>query len=1528
MKDNIADIYPLTPIQAGILFHCLHDGRRALYCGQVVLAVEGELDLAAYRKAWERTIDRHPVLRTLILSDLPDKPLQVVLESVELPFESHDWRNIAADCQTERIRDFLVQDQERGFNLAQAPLTRITVIQVAERAHRIVWTQHHIVLDGWSIPILLREVEAQYHSLVSGGSLHLSQPRPFRDFVEYVAGQDQHAAEKFWRDHLQGFDGPSSLGELASTRHEVPARSSTFGEVELCLPLELTSALIQRARWSKVTLSTLIQAAWALLLARCGGKDHVIFGVNFAGRPPEFDGVESAVGIFINTLPLQVHIREEASIEQFLRNIHAAHFSMTEYQNSSLTDIQSWIGNSHQEGLFETIVVFQKHPAVASEKKASLKHQMVSGHDTTNYPLALLVSHHKLINLRCIFDVQGFEPSTVERILGYMGTLLEQLTDDTDRQVRNLHLLGKAERQQLLEEWNQTGREYAGSTTVHEFFERQAEKTPAAVAVGYEKEQVSYEELNRKANQIAHYLRRHEVGPEVRVGICLERGIDLIQVLLGILKAGGAYVPLDPKYPQQRLTYMVKNSGARLVITQESIKKQGKLDEFDSTTVVTLEDLKPVAHQESEQNPSSHATAQNLSYVIYTSGSTGQPKGVAIQHGSAATLLQWAREIFTAEELGGVLAATSVCFDLSVFEMFVPLAWGGKVVMTRNALELKEVAKNQEVTLVNTVPSVISALLSTGGLPISVQTVNLAGEPLPEKLVEQVYQQKQVKRVWDLYGPSEDTTYSTYGMRCVGESANIGKPIANTQVYVLDHRMEPTPAGVRGELYIGGAGLARGYFKQPALTAEKFLPHPFSDRGERLYRTGDIVRWRMDGKLEFLGRADHQVKIRGFRIECGEIETVLNGQNAIQSSVVVVREDVPGDKQLVAYLVQKPGVDLDIRELRASMQQRVPAYMVPAHMMLLPKLPLTSNGKIDRTKLPAIEASGDQSTAATPTVVRELIANIWTELLGRTQIADHENFFDLGGHSIMAMQVISRVREAFAIDLPIKSLFTAPALGEFSQCVESAMRLRDGQKMPALTKAQMNGSQPLSFAQRRLWFLQQVEVENSMYNLAVVLRLQGELDETALKRSLAEVQRRHQVLRTVFPMGKEGPVQHVLEQECPIELLDFRAQPSETGKAEADAAVQETIKRSFALQTQPGIRILLVRLWQNEYKLAIALHHIVCDGWSIQIFLRELQLLYNAFVEGKESSLPDLQIQYGDYAQWQDEWLQGEELAQQLRYWKEQLEGVPTVLELPGSQPRPAMQSYKGHMITATLPDSLRNACYELSRRESSTLFMTLLAAFVASLHEWARRDEFLVGIDIANRHFPQTEQLIGLFINQIVLRANLKGDPSFIELLSRIRQACLGAYAHQDVPFDKLVGSLADTRTLRYNPLFQVMFGLQKHAENSCKLKGLIIEPELPEVNTSVFDLSFYMVETKAGFNINVRYNTDLLSQQAIRKFIQNFEIFLEKAIERPEEHLSELMYKAGQFVLKHKNAEKNLLHEQMLNRLATAAPHRVRIQ
>jgi amino acid adenylation domain-containing protein len=1528
MKDNIVDIYPLTPIQAGILFHCLHDGRPALYCGQIVLAVEGALDMAAYQRAWERTIDRHSVLRTLILSDLPDKPLQVVLESVELPFEFQDWRDIAMEFQAERIRHFMTQDQERGFNLAQAPLTRITVIQLAERAYRIVWTQHHIVLDGWSVPILLREVEAQYHALVSGESLHLAQPRPFREFVEYVAGQDQHAAENFWRGHLQGFDGPSSLSELALTRREIPARPSTFGEVELCLPLELTNALIQRARSIKVTLNTLIQAAWALLLARCGGKERVTFGVNFAGRPPEFDGVESAVGIFINTLPLLVHIREEASIEQFLRNIHAAHFSMTEYQNSSLTDIQSWIGNSRSEGLFETIVVFQKHPAVPSEKKAALRHQVASGHDTTNYPLALLVSHHKVISLRGIFDAQRFESVTVERILGYMGTLLQQMIDDADRPVRDLHLLAKAERQQLLEEWNRTGREYADITTVHELFEKQAEKAPAAVAVGYENEQVSYEELNRKANQVAHYLRRHGVGPEARVGVCLERGVDLIQVVLGVLKAGGAYVPLDPEYPQQRLTYMVKDSGARLVITQENLRNQGKLDELDQMAVVTVEDFKLLAHRESEHNPLARATAQNLAYVIYTSGSTGQPKGVAIQHGSAATLLQWAREIFTAEELSGVLAATSVCFDLSVFEMFVPLAWGGKVIMARNALELREAAKHQKVTLVNTVPSAISALLSTGGLPTSVQTVNLAGEPLPEKLVEQIYQQTQVKRVWDLYGPSEGTTYSTYGMRRVGESANIGKPIANTQVYVLDHRMEPTPAGVRGELYLSGAGLARGYLQQPALTAEKFLPHPFSDSGERLYRTGDVARWRMDGKLEFLGRTDHQVKIRGFRIECGEIETVLNGHNAIQSSVVVVREDVLGDKQLVAYVAQKPGLDLDIRELRAYMQQRVPAYMVPAHMMLLPRLPLTSNGKIDRRKLPAIETSGDQSPAATPTVVRELIASIWTELLGRTQIADHESFFDLGGHSIVAMQIISRVREAFAIDLPIRTLFTAPSLGEFSQCVESAMRLHNGQKMPALAKAQLNGPQPLSFAQSRLWFLQQVEAESSMYNLAVVLRLQGKLDETALKRSLAEVQRRHQVLRTIFPMRKEGPVQHVLEQECPIELVDFRSQSPETGKAAADAAVHEIIKRPFALQTQPGIRILLARLSENEYKLAVALHHIVCDGWSIHIFLRELQLLYNAFVDSKESSLPDIQIQYGDYAQWQHEWLQGSELAQQLRYWKEQLEGVPTVLELPGSQPRPAMQSYKGHMITSKLPDSLRNACYELSRRESSTLCMTLLTAFAACLYRWAKRDEFLVGIDITNRHFPETEQLIGLFINQIVLRANLKGDPTFIELLSRIRQACLGAYAHQDVPFDKLVGSLADTRTLRYNPLFQVMFGLQKQAENSCKLKGLIIEPEVPEVNTSVFDFSFYMVETKAGFNINVRYNTDLLSQQAIKKFIQNFEIFLEKAIEVPEEHLSELMHKAEQVAIKHKNAEKNLLHEQMLNRLAATAPRRVRIQ
>lgn len=1032
-KKNIENIYPLSPTQQGILFHTLYAPESGVYVVQSCYTFSNTLNIAAFKQAWQQVISQHPILRTSFYWKQHKEPFQVVNRNVQLPWQQYDWQELPVSQQQERLEAFLQTDRQQGFDVSQAPLMRLILIQVAQETYHFIWSSHHLILDGWSGALVLQQVFQAFNALCHGQVVSLPRTRPYADYIAWLQQQDLSQAEAFWRKVLQGFTAPTQL------RVSSFANGATgYDEQSLKLSSATTAALQSLARQHKLTLNTLVQGAWAILLSRYSGEEDVVFGATSAGRPPALVGSESMVGLFINTLPVRVQVWGDELLIPWLQKLQAQQVEELQYEYSPLVQVQGW-SEVPNLPLFESILVFENYPVDASLKEWATEMQIheIRSVETTNYPITIKAAVGRELSLEIVGDRSRFHAATITRMLGHLQTLLEGMVANPQQSLCSLPLLSAAEHQQLVE-WNNTQTDYPKHKCIHQLFEEQVEKTPDAVAVVFESQQLTYRQLNQRSNQLAHYLQKCGVSPEVPVGICVHRSIEMIVGLLGILKAGGAYVPLDPAYPQERLVFMLENAQAAFLLTQQNLLE--KLGSY-GTQVILLEDWSEV--QQQVHNPCSCVTANNLAYVIYTSGSTGKPKGVAIEHQSTVALIDWAKTLFSSADLAGVLAATSICFDLSVFEIFVTLSYGGTVIIAENALSLQALGAAERVTLINTVPSAIATLLKDQAIPTSVRTINLAGESLPNNLVQQLYQLDHVQRVFNLYGPSEDTTYSTYALIAPNhqEIITIGRPINNTQAYVLDRFLQPVPIGIAGELHISGAGLARGYLHQPELTSKKFIVNPFDNSNyHRLYKTGDLVRYLGDGKIEFLGRIDHQVKIRGFRIELGEIEATLRQCPLVREAVVVTREDVVGDQRLVAYIV---AIDpnLSHTELRSFLKQHLPEYMLPSAFVLMDTLPLTSNGKVNRQALPAPEQTRpdlEETFVAPRTPAEEILAEIWANILGLEKVGIHDNFFERGGHSLLIVQLFARLRTAFQVDLPFQTLFDAPTVATFAERLETA----------------------------------------------------------------------------------------------------------------------------------------------------------------------------------------------------------------------------------------------------------------------------------------------------------------------------------------------------------------------------------------------------------------------------------------------------------------------------------------------------------
>nr|QEO74542.1 condensation domain-containing protein [uncultured bacterium] len=1110
---------------------------------------------------------------------------------------------------------------------------------------------------------------------------------------------------------------------------------------------------------------------------------------------------------------------------------------------------------------------------------------------------------------RVRFNRNLFERESVERFTEHYLNVLAAALNDTNALISDLQMLTASELHLLLVEFNDTKREYPQGLCTHQLFETQAEQTPDAVAAVLENEHLTYRQLNAQANQLARHIRGLGVGPEVTVGLCVERSMAMLVGLLGILKAGGAYVPLDPVYPGERLAFMAQDARISVLLTQKRLVE--KLPGYEARTVCLDADWETIAG-ESEENPESFVTADNMAYVIYTSGSTGAPKGAVISHRALVDRVFAMIEVFHLKAGDRQSQFVSLGFDVLGEEVFPPLSCGASVLLLRNPVELtpaEVLLKCGEagVTKINMPASywhqMVDELTSTEQpIPPSLKLMITGAEsPSYRKLIDWLELLRHESGFMNVYGPTEATIVATTFQPPMDVAAinmlrklPIGRPIPNTQIYLLDRNLHPVPVGVPGELHIGGISLARGYLNRPDLTAEKFIPDPFRGLpGARLYKTGDLACYLPDGNIEFLGRADNQVKIRGFRIELGEIEATLKHHPSVRGAVVTFRENGPRDKHLVAYVIPEEE-NLATGELRDYLQRLLPEHMVPSAFVILEKFPLTPNGKVDRRALPAPELTRDNLTAhfiAPRTREEEIIAEIWSSVLNVKQIGVDDNFFQIGGHSLLATQAISRMRNVFKVEIPLLSLFETPTIAGLARTIEAAARAGSQLQQPPLIPVPRTAPLPLSFAQQRLWFIDQLEPGNAAYNVPAAVRLRGRLNIPALEQSLSEIARRHEVLRTSFALRDGVPVQIVHEAEpMKLGIIDLGGLEEGERVREAQRLASRESQEGFDLSTGPVWRAKLLRLGAEDHVVLLTMHHIVSDAWSISVLINDIAAIYEAYSEGRESPLEELEIQYGDYAAWQRGWLRGEALEGQLGYWREALAGAPEMLELPTDHSRPAVQSYRGAAESLMLPARLTEGMRQLGESEGVTLFMTMLAAFQTLLSRYTGQEEIVVGTPIAGRNRAEIENLIGFFVNTLVLRSKVSGERGFRELVGQVREVCLGAYAHQDLPFEKLVEELQPSRDLSRQPLFQVMFILQNAPQRSLALPKLTLSPVGAEDETAHFELTLTMNETAEGLEATLEYNTDLFERQSIKRMMGHFHRLLEGIVNDPDQHLSEL--------------------------------------
>ncbi|MEW1780527.1 amino acid adenylation domain-containing protein, partial [Streptomyces sp. NPDC086777] len=1489
---NVADMYPLAPLQEGIFFHHLlvEAGDADPYLFSFAMALDTRRRLDSLLAAVQRVVDRHDIYRTAVVWEGLPEPVQVVLRSVVVPV-TEVVLSEGGDAAAE-----LLAAAGSWMDLRRAPLLRVHVAEEPGSGRWLALVQvHHLLQDHTALDVVMGEVAA----FMAGRGDELPAPLPFRDFVAQARlGVSRQEHEAYFAGLLGDVTEPTLPFGLADTHGDGSGAVQEHAMVDDTLAQRVRG----QARRLGVSPATLFHVAWARVLASLSGRTDVVFGTVLLGRMNAGAGADRIPGPFMNTLPVRMDVGGLDTVGA-VTAMQSQLAGLLVHEHAPLTLAQQASGVPGPAPLFTSLFNYRhnRRPGDASRARDRRTPDMgvLFVQERTNYPLAVAVDDNGSDFRLTAEAVAPGEPGTVLAALHtVIGELVAALEDAPATPLRHLRTLSPSSHELMVAGWNDTARPVADVTWPALFAERVA-ADPDAVAVVCGTEELTYAELDERAAGLAEVLNGLGVGPESVVALMMERSVDVVVSVLGVWKAGGAYLFAEPGLPAERVSFMLTDAAAVCVVTGTA--PTDALPKQPAVPVVCLEDLRVTSHGNTDiarPAPPRRATGANAAYVMYTSGSSGAPKAVVVSQRSVVNLAVGLDPVVGARPGTGMLQFASFGFDGSVLDMAVALAAGARLVMA-TATEradpglLTDLINGSQVTMASVVPSLLSALDASA--LCGLRRVLVGGELLTGELARAW--SSNGRELVNTYGPTEATVMVTTTSVDPAQPGlpPIGRPLANTRVYVLDASLSPVPPGVVGEVYVAGEQLARGYHGRPALTAERFVACPFGTPGERMYRTGDLGRRTTDGRLTFAGRADDQVKIRGFRVEPGEIEAVLAGCPLVAQVTVMAREDTPGTMRLVAYVVPDDATEVDDLpgELRTFAGERLPEYMVPAAVTILDRLPLTMNGKVDRAALPAPEYVGPAGGRGPATVVEELMCGAFAEVLGVDRVGADQNFFDAGGHSLLAARLVSRVRALFGIEVGVRTLFEAPT--------PAAMAARIGGAGPAragLTRRDERPARvPLSFAQRRLWFLAQLEGPSPTYNMPTVLRLDGELDVDALRSAVTDVVVRHEVLRTVFPVVDGEPFQRVLAPEGVGEVLRV----VHAAEEQVAGLVAAEVGHDFDLAGEVPLRALLVETGPDAHVLVVVLHHVAGDGWSMGPLARDLSLAYAARYEGRAPGWEPLPVQYADYALWQRELLGDEDdpgslLAAQVSYWREALEGAPQELALPVDHVRPTTASHRGHTVALDIPADVHARLAALARERGVTLFMVVQAALAVLLSRLGAGEDIPVGVAVAGRTDEALDDLVGFFVNTLVLRTDLTGDPTFADVLERVRETSLTALDHQDVPFERLVEILAPDRSMSRHPLFQVMLTVQNLGRAHLELPGLAATPMPAGPGAAKFDLDVTLSEVSAddgrplGLRGSLTGSADLFDPASVQAFAQRYARVLSAVAADPDARVGQV--------------------------------------
>ena len=1480
---DIADVLPLTPTQQGLLFHArTAQDLGDLYAMQLDMTVTGPLDPGRVHDAVHTVINRHPNLAAWFCQRF-DQPVQIIPAEPHIPWEYVEFDNDA----DERIGRLCAAERAAVCNITDEPVFRVAVIRTAEDRHRIVLTFHHIVLDGWSLPILVQEIFASYQGQ------QLPPATPYRRFVTWLAERHLGAARAAWRNALADFDTPTLVGPPGQRK---PGPRSTF---EFQVSEQTTWALNGLARSCHTTVNTVLQAAWSQLLMGVTGHRDVVFGTAVSGRPVEVAGAESMVGLLINTVPVRATIAPATTTADLLDQLHSAHNHTLDHQHLALNEIHRVTG---YDQLFDTLFVYENYPidTTALLSAGGLTITEFTGREANHYPLTVQAAPGTELGFRIEYDTDVFDTASIDTLTKRLQRVLLAMIANPKARLSTIDVLDAGERTRLDELGNRAA--LAGSApapvSIPELFADHVARSPQAVAISCAGRSLTYRDLDEASNQLAYSMSGYGVGPGGCVALLLARSAEAVIAMLAVLKTGAAYLAIDPALPDDRIGFMVSDAAPIAVITTAGLRS--RLAGCD-LAVIDITDPRMAAQP---CTPLSAPAAGDIAYVIYTSGTTGTPKGVAITHHNVAHLVESSSTHLPAAQVW--TQCHSYAFDFSVWEIWAALLGGGRLVVvpeqvTSSPKDFHHLLVTEHVTVLTQTPSAAAALSPKG---LESVALLLGGEACPAELVDRW---APGRVVINAYGPTETTVYATLTAPLTAGlgTVPIGAPVSTTALFVLDQWLHPVPPGVVGELYVAGHGVAVGYVRRAGLTASRFVPCPFGGAGApgtRMYRTGDLVRWGPDGQLHYFGRADEQVKIRGYRIELGEIQTALTALDGVEQAAVIAREDRPGDKRLVGYITETITGTVDPAAARAALADRLAGCMVPAAIVVLPRLPVTVNGKLDTRALPAPEYQDADHYRAPTNAVEEILAGIYAQVLGLDRVGIDDSFFDLGGDSLSAMRLIAALNADLDTDVSVHTLFDAPTIAQLAPRLGG-----DAGRRQPLTAGQRPAVIPLSFTQNRLWVLDQLHGPSAVYNMTVALKLRGPLDAEALSRSLADVVARHESLRTVFPAPDGLPQQLIIPAErvdLGWDVVDATGWPS----ARLEEAIAETARHTFDLGTEIPLRALLFRVADEEHVLVGVVHHIAFDGWSLAPLIRDIGEAYASRCAGLAPGWVELPVQYVDYTLWQRAQFGDLDdvdspIATQLKYWEDALAGMPERLMLPTDRPYPSVADMCGATVNVDWPAELQRRIREVAGGYHATSFMVVQAALAVLLSRLSASADVAVGFPIAGRGDPALDELVGFFVNTLVLRVDVAGDPTVAELLAQVRRRSLAAFEHQDVPFEVLVERLNPTRSLTHHPLVQVALAWQNLPghDSGDPATGLALGDlrvtQMPfDTHTARMDLTFSLSEVwsnanaPAGIRGMVEFRTDIFDRETIQALVERFQRVLVAMTANPEARISSI--------------------------------------